>query len=298
MSTEKKQDILDIIVHPELSPVDKFNQLLREYQNHDKRNKNILQSLNRQGYSSNSYNKLVYEIKKIYNISDVEAKTHVLPKETENCPTCIPTTNVLNRESWGFCETPEEKCTMNYCDENGCQNRVRHLVNDSDEKTDIPKLREEFPFLNQENTPDEFKILVADRITIFKKLAEMRGMIEDPNTSEEIRAELAPKIAAADEANDEIWKELNHYQETGEVLGEHEIFSRLSLERKIESMTAAEKIQRVETIKGQIRTAKMHRGSANKKGNTEKVDEFDGKIKNFELEIKLITKSLEKANNE
>jgi hypothetical protein len=27
-----------------------------------------------------------------------------------------------------FCETPEEKCTMNYCDENGCQNRVRHLV--------------------------------------------------------------------------------------------------------------------------------------------------------------------------
>jgi hypothetical protein len=27
-----------------------------------------------------------------------------------------------------FCETPKEKCTMNYCDENGCQNRVRHLV--------------------------------------------------------------------------------------------------------------------------------------------------------------------------
>lgn len=27
-----------------------------------------------------------------------------------------------------FCETPEEKCTMNYCDDNGCQNRKRHLV--------------------------------------------------------------------------------------------------------------------------------------------------------------------------
>lgn len=272
MSTEKKQDILDIIVHLELSPVDKFNQLLREYQNHDKRNKNILQSLNRQGYSANSYNKLVYEIKKIYNISDVEAKTHVLPKETENCPTCIPTTNVA---------------------------QTSDLINTENKSTDeVPKLREEFPFLNQENTPDEFKILVADRITIFKKLAQMRGIIEDPNTPEDVRVELAPKIAAADEANDAIWKELNHYQETGEVLGEHEIFSRLSLERKIESMTAAEKIQRVATIKGQIRTAKMHRGSADKKGNTEKVAEFDGKIKNYELEIKLITKSLEKANNE
>lgn len=27
-----------------------------------------------------------------------------------------------------FCETPEENCTMNYCDDNGCQNRVRNLV--------------------------------------------------------------------------------------------------------------------------------------------------------------------------
>jgi hypothetical protein len=27
-----------------------------------------------------------------------------------------------------FCETPTEKCTMNYCDENGCINRKRNLV--------------------------------------------------------------------------------------------------------------------------------------------------------------------------
>ena len=27
-----------------------------------------------------------------------------------------------------FCETPKVKCTMNYCDENGCQNRKRELV--------------------------------------------------------------------------------------------------------------------------------------------------------------------------
>ena len=27
-----------------------------------------------------------------------------------------------------FCETPEEKCTLGYCDENGCMNRKRVLV--------------------------------------------------------------------------------------------------------------------------------------------------------------------------
>lgn len=34
------------------------------------------------------------------------------------------------KEPWGFCETPEEKCTMNYCDDNGCQNRKRALVSE------------------------------------------------------------------------------------------------------------------------------------------------------------------------
>ena len=34
-----------------------------------------------------------------------------------------------------FCETPEEKCTMNYCDENGCQNRNRVLVEELKQET-------------------------------------------------------------------------------------------------------------------------------------------------------------------
>lgn len=39
--------------------------------------------------------------------------------------------NQENKKPWCFCETPEEKCTMNYCDENGCQNRKRHLVEEN-----------------------------------------------------------------------------------------------------------------------------------------------------------------------
>jgi hypothetical protein len=33
-----------------------------------------------------------------------------------------------NKTPWSFCETPEEKCTMNYCDDNGCQNRKKNFV--------------------------------------------------------------------------------------------------------------------------------------------------------------------------
>ena len=37
-----------------------------------------------------------------------------------------------NRKPWSFCETPKEKCTMNYCDENGCQNRKRNYIEGND----------------------------------------------------------------------------------------------------------------------------------------------------------------------
>ena len=37
-------------------------------------------------------------------------------------------TNNKQQTPHGFCETPEQKCTMNYCDENGCQNRKRTLA--------------------------------------------------------------------------------------------------------------------------------------------------------------------------
>ena len=37
----------------------------------------------------------------------------------------------------GFCETPHENCTMNYCDENGCMNRKRNLVEEPIEMKNI-----------------------------------------------------------------------------------------------------------------------------------------------------------------
>ena len=49
-----------------------------------------------------------------------------------------------NREPWSFCETPKEKCTMNYCDENGCQNRKRNYVDGNDLVADVIVLKDMF----------------------------------------------------------------------------------------------------------------------------------------------------------
>lgn len=63
------------------------------------------------------------------NVQEVYAK-HMTTTIDKDTPT--------EREPWEFCETPEEKCTMNYCDDNGCQNRKREAVNIEECLKDAP----------------------------------------------------------------------------------------------------------------------------------------------------------------
>lgn len=290
---EAKTEILDTIKHTELSEIEKFNQLLVFYKKHPKKNTALEVMLNKSGYSSSTYKKLIYELKMLYKISDVEIADHILPENKANCRECLPKEsdhtleNKKERVPWGFCETPEEKCTDNYCDEQGCQNRVRHLVNE-------PKFRDEFSFLDDESTPDELKILASDRISTYRKLQEKRKELENENITDDQRAELAKEITSLDEKNSLLWDELKHYQENKEILGKHEIFLTHNLEKKVELMSAPEILQRSESLKNQIRTAKMMRGKAVKKKDEEKVNEFDKKIERLETELKLIVKSIEK----
>jgi hypothetical protein len=62
-----------------------------------------------------------------------------------------------------FCETPDEKCTMNYCDDNGCQNRKRELVE---------------PILKQETLEEAAERLQKDKYGIFiSKDADVKGQL-------------------------------------------------------------------------------------------------------------------------
>ena len=58
-----------------------------------------------------------------------------------------------------FCEAPDEKCTMNYCDENGCQNRKRVLV---EPKKETETLEEAIDRISKEDGYDIEGGKVAD----------------------------------------------------------------------------------------------------------------------------------------
>ena len=114
------------------------------------------------------------------------------------------------------------------------------------EKAIVP-LREEFKFLNDKDCPNELKILVADKITVWKQYEAIQEQIVILNAKEVLTAEekeslseLAKDAVAAFEENQAIYEELNAYKETGKVLGKHPIFRKLQMEREVEEMTNEE----------------------------------------------------------
>jgi len=77
-----------------------------------------------------------YKIEKEYRIEfpQEEPKQDTVGKEFYESADKVITVKRQEKKPHSFCETPEEQCTMNYCDENGCQNRVRHLVESKQEQ--------------------------------------------------------------------------------------------------------------------------------------------------------------------
>jgi hypothetical protein len=67
-------------------------------------------------------------------LSDIEELKQEVGKEFYESADKVITVKRQEKKPHSFCETPEEQCTMNYCDENGCQNRVRHLVESKQEQ--------------------------------------------------------------------------------------------------------------------------------------------------------------------
>lgn len=88
--------------------------------------------------------------------------------------------------------------------------------------------------LNDAACPDEFKILMADKITAWNaylKLHEYLLKIEsgEIEAADYEKADIAKDAVTAFDENQKIYDELNAYQTTGKVLGLHPIFKRLQL---------------------------------------------------------------------
>lgn len=164
-------------------------------------------------------------------------------------------------------------------------------------KLDAKQIRVEFPFLNDAACPDEFKILMADKITAWNaylKLHEYLLKIEsgEIEAADYEKADIAKDAVTAFDENQKIYDELNAYQTTGKVLGLHPIFKRLQLTREVETMTSEELVKYKSASAKYFSDNRTSLAKAQKDKNTEKIELITNRVAEREQKLALVNKKL------
>lgn len=164
-------------------------------------------------------------------------------------------------------------------------------------KIDAKSVRVEFPFLNDKDCPDEFKILVADKITAWNRYLETHAYLQKIETgevkeSDEHKAELAKEAIFYFDENQKIYDELNAYAETGKVLGKHPIFKRLQLTREVEAMSAEELVKYKGSSAKYFSINKSDLAKAEKAKDADKIELITARVAEREQKLALVNKKL------
>lgn len=278
--------LLFLLSLPE-QPKDQFNQAFEMYRNSKGKSLPQERFLNRAGFTPSTLNTVLYELKKLYKISEADlkaAKIKVTDAEQE--------TPVI-----GFVPDPEN---VDRTEE------LRKVITEApaEVKTEI-RFRDEFPFISDPSIPDELKILVTEKFNHYhsfceahKKLVEavVKPHLEGKKESEseqqitnDVIFGLAKSAVENFEMDQLIYDEFVHYRDNNKVLGVHPIFKRRKLAESVEKMTMAEAAKRKANLENYIRrdTKKAEEATA-----PEEKTKFEEKVLDFKEELILVNLKL------
>lgn len=234
-----KQKVIAFLHDTDLPKQEQFEKAVELYRQSPNKNGAFERKLNSGGFSEQMLGNLRYDLQKMHNISDVEILLFEAKEleeiEVEGVIQLTPQTEGLEGlgKEEGEPETGEEEI---------------ELVNQT------VSIREEFPFLNDKDCPNELKILVSDKITAWKRYQALHAIILNIEAgtvegTDEEKANLAKDALEAFDENQLIYEELNAYKETGKVLGKHSIFRTLALFREVDAMNNEELINYINSSK-------------------------------------------------
>lgn len=154
------------------------------------------------------------------------------------------------------------------------------------------RFREEFPFLNEKDCPDEFKILVSDMFSaydLYRESHEMLVKAPDDVASEETY--LWAKTAVENYLeNREMWEELEYYRDNHEILGKAKIMQGLTEKKEISALSDLELVKQLNNVKSNISKGK---NDLEKADNDEKKAKAQAKIEKWTNKKDVLEKEIE-----
>tara|TARA_R110002126_G_scaffold39767_3_gene117644 strand:- start:5412 stop:6290 length:879 start_codon:yes stop_codon:yes gene_type:complete len=284
-----KTQVLAFFIHLPKSKSDQFNKAFQLYRKCP--GKSLAQEgfYNRAGFSPNNLETILYDLKKMAGVSDSEIRN----AKAKGIKIDKPIT-----ESQKESIEASKKAILK---EFGATNKEEVFTKAPDFVKEEFKLKDEFPFLKEEDCPDEFYILVGKKFNHYDAyvaahkdlLVTIPDTEEDaapiPLTQEEINT-LAKKAVENFVVNQQIWDELNHYKETGKVLGKHPVFVEYKLKEKVGNLTVEDVTKRVSLLDGYIRRDTKKLEKAQKSKNKADIEKFEAKVLEWQTELKMIKK--------
>lgn len=237
-----KTKVLDFLKNPSDNPMEDFNAGFNLLQKTPEISQMSIRNYNVQGYTPQSLENIKYDLKKAYEITDLDIHNHVV-------------------------EVPEEKIVIvggPAYDENlfvaankDLYDNLLREMNDT-EKQGF-KLIDQYPFLKDETCPAELKALAWDSVSAFHafkdahtELFEKVVQPKDTELSLDEIYDIAAKLLTDFEINREIHAELEHFAKTGEILAEHELFADIKKNRELDALTAADLTRKINNLKSNL----------------------------------------------
>ena len=236
-----KNKVMHCLKDSKLNKIDKYNQLVDFLA----QKKNFLQlRMFNLGYSDARMDVLVAEVKKAYEIKDLDLhKFNVedYEKQLQEKEQEVPenTGTETNKE-------PETELSEQ-------ETKFLEALKGNEDATAGLKLREEYPFLREESTPQELKALVTDKITAWYDFAEkhekLAKMVENSGNTISENGEPDPLAVLCKQAidkfqfNADIKKELDFYKEKGKVLGIVPQLRFLKIDQELDEMSEADLVK-------------------------------------------------------
>lgn len=158
------------------------------------------------------------------------------------------------------------------------------------------RFREEFPFLNSPECPDELKILVSDMFAAFDLYREGHAeLVKAPDdVANEEMLRVAQTVVENFLKNREIWEELDYYKQNGKVLGKAPIFETMMKKKEFRELPDIQLTQKLNNAKSSISKAK---NDLEKADTDEKKMKAQEKLEKWESTRDLIQQEIDTRKN-
>jgi hypothetical protein len=329
MSQNMKAMVLVFLQNLPVSKHEQFNAAYELYKQSEGKNLGTERSLNRIGFTETGLQNMLYDLQQMYHITDLEiadkpAVMSIVEDDQEvDLNTFTKGELVVLAKGLGLELKPnltkpkmieaittllntkveETRVATVSTDAEISETLVGKVIDftdahDANEKfvgeSEITPIREEFGFLNNDDCPEVFFIVVGRKISAYRKwqaaqqeLAAIQG--GKTATEDEVK-ELAVIAEANFRENQALYNELNHYATTGEILGKHSLFRESVAKKEVDTMTMADLSKyRNSSAKYFVDKKKLLIKHAD---NAEKVAEINQQIEDRKYKLSLVDAKL------